>query len=48
MLTDLLGRLSVARAHWLARRLGIYEGLHGWLHGFCPCQVDLDCGEDDL
>lgn len=48
MLTFLLGRLSVAQAHWIARKAGIYEGLHDFMHGMCPCQVDLDPGDDDL
>lgn len=38
MLTDLLLRLSERQAHWLMRKLGIYEGFHHeWLEGFCPC-----------
>lgn len=46
MLTDLLLRLSVAQAHWMARKLRIYEGMHGFLEGFCPCQAGLD--EEEL
>lgn len=37
MLTDLLVRLSIAQAHWLARKLGIYDGMHDFLE-MCPCQ----------
>lgn len=48
MLTDLLTRLSVAHAHWIARKLGVYEGFHDWLEGFCPCELIPDLGEDDL
>lgn len=47
MLTDVLGRLSVAWAHRIARWAGIYEGLHTFMHGMCPCQVDTDPGEGD-
>lgn len=44
-LTHGLSRLSIPHTHWIAKRLGIYEGLHDFLHGFCPCQVEL--GFDD-
>lgn len=37
MLTYLLALTPVVVAHWLARRMGIYEGLHDWMHGMCPC-----------
>lgn len=33
---------NVAQVHWLAVKLGISDGLHDFLHGFCPCQVDLE------
>jgi hypothetical protein len=47
LLTSHLTRLDLAQTHWVARRLGIYEGLHDWLHGMCPCQVELDPDELD-
>lgn len=48
MLTHLLGMLSINQTHWMARRLKVYAGLHEFMHGFCPCSVDYDLGEDDL
>lgn len=42
MLTIWLERLSITRAHWIARKLGIYEGMHEFMHGFCPCAHDED------
>lgn len=47
MLTYLLAKLTVAQAHAIARWAGIYDGLHDWLHGFCPCQVSALALEDD-
>jgi hypothetical protein len=30
-------RLNERRAHWLLRKLDIFDGFHDWLEGFCPC-----------
>lgn len=43
MLTHLLFRLPVSAGHWLQRWLGVFEGMHDFLEGFCPCDAfDLD------
>lgn len=44
MLAYLLSLMSIKTSHRVANRLGIYDGLHNWLHGFCPCQAD----EEDI
>lgn len=48
MLTYLLSRMTVRQWHWAAGLLGVYDGLHEVLHGFCPCQAaDLDLDDED-
>lgn len=37
MLTDLLLIVPVVVLHWLFLRLGVYEGVHEFLSGMCPC-----------
>lgn len=48
LLTSKLAALSEAQTHWLARKAGIYAGMHEFLAGLCPCSVDLDLGDEDL
>lgn len=47
LLTARMNSLTVAQSHWLAYKLGVYEGLHDWLE-MCPCFIDLDLGDADL
>lgn len=46
-LTSKMTQLTVDEAHWLARKLGVFDGMHEFLHGFCPCQTDLGIDDDE-
>lgn len=37
LLTVKLARLTIEQTHWVERKTGIYEGMHEWLEGMCPC-----------
>lgn len=37
LLTSKLGALTEAQSHWVATKLGIFDGMHDWLRDFCPC-----------
>lgn len=47
LLTEKLNSLTAGQAHWIANRLRITEGLHDWLHGMCPCQVEFEMEDWD-
>lgn len=39
MLTYLLLITSIPLLHWAFHTLGIYDGVHDFLAGFCPCEL---------
>jgi hypothetical protein len=45
VLTHLLAQLPITLAHRIQRWLGLFDGMHDWLEGFCPCSVEL--GDED-
>lgn len=47
-LDEMVRRIPANISHWIQDRMGVREGMHEWLHGFCACQVDLDPGDEDL
>lgn len=48
LLTSRLAALSDDQRHRVARRMGIFEGMHDFLEGFCGCELFPDLGEEDL